>query len=311
MMKGVKFKKLNSVEYLKGLSGKSNLIIRNGPSKEVEKAIAELSFTRLTIKNGNWRNLNFLLDHENKIIELFVEENSCDWSVISELVSLKGLRIGGWFNTKLKFDKLVNLERLSSYHNKGYDDSLYSLPKLKLLKILGWKEETCEKLRGLRNLEGLFLVDGWKLKDCKGLEDLPHLRYVEMYAMRNLVNADALGRSRVKCLDFECCKKVKSFEFVRHMKELIGLSIIACGDIPSLDMVMGLEKLDQLQFGGSNVVDGDIRKLLAMNSLRLCLFNNKRHYNLKREVAEAFLGEKWGDLERLSRPECRRPNFYL
>jgi len=202
-----------SVKYISMLNGKANLILRNGPSKEVENAVEILPFGRLTLKYGNWRDLSFLLKHKKKIIELVVLENNCDWSVISDLTALRSLRIGGWFNTNLKFDKLENLVRLNTYHNKGYDDSLYSLPKLKFLKIIGWKGENFEKMESLRRLEGVHLVDGRRLQSCNGLENLQNLRYLEMYAMRNLVDADSLGKSQVSCLKLECCKKIKEFNF--------------------------------------------------------------------------------------------------
>jgi len=308
-MKDLKSKKLPSVKYLMMHSGRANLIIRNGPSEEVKRAVSMLPIDRLTLEDGNWQNLSFLLEHKKKIRELFVLENKCDWSVISELTSLKTLCVGGWFNTKLKFEKLVNLETLNTYHNKGYGDSLYHLPNLKRLKILGWKEETCRKLISLKNLESLFLVEGRRLINCEGIEFLPRLRYVEMYNMRNLEDANALGRSQITYLELENCKKIKGYDFVRNLKDLLGLSIINCSDIPNLEFVMGLKKLDQLSV--NPVLNGDIRKALELKNLRIFRFNNKRHYNLKFQEAQAILQEKWGDFKQVPLPECQRPEFYL
>jgi len=89
------------------------------------------------------------------------------------------------------------------------------------------------------------------------------------------------------------------------MNKLTGLSIINCGSIPSLDFLKNLENLDELAV--DPIEDGDIKKALEMEKLRILRFNNRRHYNLTYKDATEILKKRWGEEEQVPRPECQRP----
>ena len=86
-----------------------------------------MDFTGLILDSGDWSDLTFLQPVSDRIEELRIDTELCDWPFISNLENLKYLAINGHFDVSWRFSGFKRLIWLDSYWNDGYDDSIFQL----------------------------------------------------------------------------------------------------------------------------------------------------------------------------------------
>lgn len=278
--------------YSRTLQGARTLELRGGISEKMLRAILPIQYERVILLPGEWSNLEFLLEKVDKISELIIR-TTCDWRAVGKMTNLQRLAIGGPFSAPLDFSKLSVLEELDTIWNKGYERSIYTLPKLRKLKIIGWKEKNCRMLCSLERLESLQLVQG-SCTSLDGLAELLKLREVHLHGMAKLVDiADLSGAARLAELRVQKIKNIRSWNVLSDLRALSKLELTEVGTLDSVKFVKWLDQLRYFRLGSTKVTDGDLLAVCDAPSLQQCLFKNFSHYNTTQEDVARYLDEKF------------------
>ena len=230
---------------------------------------------------GDWKDSDFLLKLKDYFTGLYIGDESVDWKVVSKLSKIQRLEIGGWFHTNMDFGRFNELIYLGTYWNEGYKDDFYGLPKLKSLKLRGWKENTAKKLIGLKKLEFLELLECGALSNLCGLEGLSKLRGVEFNSLPKLTDISALTESTLlESAIFDNCKKIQSFSALSGAKNLKQLIVARSSNIESIEFLREMKSLVHVSFGnGTTILDGDLSPLLDLPKLQYCRFTGNKSYS--------------------------------
>ena len=214
------------------LNDKKILLVLKGISEEIKNRILRFDFDQLTLDHGDWSDLSFLKDHNQKIKSLKIGSQNCDWEVINNFHNLEELTIGGWFKTNISFKKFTQLKFLSTYWNDGYTDEIYQLPKLEKLIITGGNDLSCENFSNYKNLRYLEIVDSYKLETCNGLEKLKNLEEVRLIGIRKLVDINSLGLlNSLRLVSLEACGKLSNLDGLDRSSSLKEVYIERCKNI--------------------------------------------------------------------------------
>ncbi len=171
-----------------------------------------------------------------------------------EINGLEVLRIEG--KGHLNYQKLPNLKELYIGTSTVKNLEEFNLPKLTCLSII-----QC----GITSLNGI--------------ESCPKLQRLDLSYMRGLLDISSLSAlvPTLRALFFENCPKITDFSVLSELKQLEYLKLKGKNELPSLDFIIGLDKLRYIALT-MNVLDGNIKPLL---NLQYVYAECKRHYNVK------------------------------
>ncbi len=213
----------------------------------------------------------------------------CDYTIkdvsgIHCLKNLKELHISTHCKTPIDLSNFGRLESLALFWRKGASgfESLKNLKKLFLYKY----NPACKDLSELTALEKLEYLS-LKLPAIEAvgnLENLRSLKFLGIYGGTKLQNIDGLtGLENLQTLEIDTCKKIGSINIVGQISSLENLSVSNCGEIESLKPISKLVNLTELRFiESTNITDGDIKIVSNLPKLEKIIFQNRKHYNLKR-----------------------------
>ncbi|MBK0010276.1 leucine-rich repeat domain-containing protein [Bacillus sp. S35] len=201
---------------------------------------------------------------------------------ISGIYSLKNLKGLGITSTNLDIDlsHLNTLESLTLSWNKKFKN-INQLSNLKGLYI--WKynpgNKNLEEFKELKNLENLHLTQ-CRVESLQGIQYLNKLNSLDIAYLRSLKSLEGLENLDVslKFLKIEACKNIEDVSVIGLLKNLEKLSLPRCGELPSINFIKNLKKLNGFSFLGTNVLDGDIS---PCTRLKQVYFTNKKHYSHK------------------------------
>lgn len=258
-------------------------------TKAISDAVRKQDFDRLVLREGDWRELDVLSELSTSLKELSIQSKHCDWTAISQLEGLEILQIGGWFRAPMAFERFVRLRELDVLWSNRYDDSIYELPRLEVLRIEGWPEQGCKKLGSLRNLKKLGLARA-SCESLTGISHLGSLEHIALFELRQLRDCnDIFKLPRLIELKIERCPAVNSYAFLSNIQGLRHLDILDSAPIVSLSPIDAMINLEVLRLGTTIVEDGDIRRLVGLPRLGMCLFKDRKNYNIKREELREIL----------------------
>lgn len=207
-----------------------------------------------------------------------------DISGIYDLENLTGLSYSegdNINNIELNFAKFPNLEYFYLEWNKKIKglESIEKLTKLKELHLYNYAPKTKDltNLKFFEKLKKLTLSNS-KVHSLMGIENLKNLKELNIFAVRNLTelaNINTLG-STLEKLEIEKCKKITSFHLLGELRSLRELSLIECGEVPSLEFVSALKKLRYFNFYETVIKDGNLTPCLGIDQVN---FREEKFYN--------------------------------
>ena len=227
-------------------------------------------------------------------------------SFIRDCRNLRGLEVYSWNVVDLTpVEELEQLEFLSIQVDlkKGFD--LAHFPTLKTLRLF-WKPsvvnlERCTYLdelnvvdypgNDLRLIGGLLRLRTLKLTSknieaLDGLDRLSSLRVLDLFECRNLGNLTGLEKAEtLEELSLSNCVNVFLFPSLSSLSRLGSVAFHECGDVASLNFLVGCTALKTLHFEGSNILDGDLSPVLELSNLEDLIFEGTRIITLISVVA--------------------------
>ncbi len=168
---------------------------------------------------------------------------------IGELTKLRWLSLHGWRNLRV-LGRLTQLERLELIDVEMANLRAFRrLSRLRQLRLMG-RMKSLDGIEALQTLEDIWLR-GRVVRDLKALAALPGLRLLE------LVYPDAVE-------DFAPLGRLVG---LRRLSILVGDNTGA-GELPSIEFLAGLERLEHLELLNANILDHRLDPLFELPSLR-------------------------------------------
>lgn len=161
-------------------------------------------------------------------------------------------------------------------------ESVFRVTQLESLYVYGYPAQDLRPLDQLAMLRRLQLGPARRLAALDGLERLSALRFLGVYRAPRLHNIDSVvSAASLDELELYGCRGLSDVSAIGNLRSLRRLLLIDCGQIASLGPLRRCPKLETLLFYGStNVEDG---KLSVLDNLREVSFQNRRHYDRRRE----------------------------
>lgn len=209
----------------------------------------------IKVDNIDYSGLSFLTKLEYLSVNITNSLQIIDYSQFKDLSFLI-------INLYKNFPKLSLNANLKSLHLYNYNPKSQSLVELNLpnsLKTLYLQKSNIVNFEGIDNVE-LIEIETY---DCKSLISLSGLK-TQVRSLEKLI--------------IENSKQLNDYEDVYNCFELETLSLINCGDIPSIKWIEFLKKLNVLKFFKTFVQDGD---LTNCSKVKYLYFDNKPSYNHK------------------------------
>lgn len=123
------------------------------------------------------------------------------------------------------------------------------------------------------------------LVSLSGIEDLRELRSLRLGNLRKLKSIHGIeSLIKLEELDLDTCRLISSVAEVAGLAKLKKLFLNNLGDIDSLPPLEAFSELEMLTFYNStNIKDGNLKPILGCKKLKTIAFQNRKHYNMKRE----------------------------
>ena len=275
-------------------SGKVGALIKWRVTEKAKQFVRDNHFDYMVLdasEPGGMDDLGFLVENREKIRHIMIMNDQIDWEVLNQLTSLRKMYIGGWFDCRgLEFRRLENLTHLESYWNKGYEDSLCDLPKLKELKLIGFKSESLETLGALPSLKSLSIVLSRHLTSFRGLQGSTELEKLFIESCSNLINISALSACNdMGDIHLAKCKRLADVSVIGQLVKLRQL--VLTGKFPDLLWIENLKELTEIRFD-CDLENGNIDFLYHLPNLQDWAFRNKKNYSVKAKDFEKHLKPK-------------------
>lgn len=222
-------------------------------------------------------NLLFLKDIQN--LETLTIFGKTTFNNLELPSSLQNLNLGSVvLINPVAFDSLPNLHHLFSVWPKN-NKWIHTLLGLQSLTLMKFNESDLTALTKLKNLTSLKLSTA-RIADLQGIIAMTKLTRLTLARCIKLIDIDDISFCKaLTYLEIQTCKKIVSYEKLGHLDQLEELRIEECAPIADLDFLMTLPKLKRLSIRGTNVVDGQILKLLKHPTLKWIDFGGFKHFD--------------------------------
>lgn len=274
-------------------NGQIRVRMKEGLSEEIKFYLINEPFDKIDIGEGDWSDLEVMLQCSSKIKLLSIGTNNVDWDVISKLDSLERLFIRGKFKGCPELHSLSNLKHLSVYWSDCYEENCKNLSDLVSLDLVGFGCSNLEPLGRMDSLEYLSIQSSRKLNSLNGISNCSKLKFVEIEGSTALSNAEGLTRlPNLEYLRLANCKSDYDYSFLSQLSSLKEISL--SGEMKDLKCLRGLASLEMIRFD-CKLDDGELDFLYEMPKLKFVLFNNKKNYSVKIKDIQKHLEEKGFD----------------
>lgn len=212
-----------------------------------------------------------------------------DVGPVTTLRELRSLHLESFCETQIDFSSFPQLEQCTLQWRRG-SESIFSCDRLEKLVLMNFPGQFSNDFARLALLRDVSLYGGG-LKDLHGIGRLPKLQAVGLYNLRQLETLEGIhGLVRLRRLEVIDCPRVRNIEAISNLRSLEDLSLSDIGQIPDLAPIALLSQLRAFFFTGrTKVLNGDLGVLLALPLLQEVSFQNRRHYNVRREEVRKHL----------------------
>lgn len=234
--------------------------------------------------------LGFLRDIPELQELWIVHHHLDDDSGVTHCVNLRKLVLNTYSRTSPEFGQLTQLQDCYIEWRPAAT-SLLQVETLHRLHVQNPPWEDLRALQASRGLVDLRFGSARRFTSMDGVESMRSLESFKVHGASKLSSLTGIeSLDSLRSLEVNSCRKVCSLEPVRPLRRLQYLHLSEGGHIDSLLPIKGMLDLQELWFYGStNVVDGRVKFLADMPSLREVRFQNRRHYDAKRDTIDAVL----------------------
>jgi len=203
--------------------------------------------------------------------------------IVQDAAFLKGL------NVQLVNKITIDLSRLN-LHELSISTKILgqnALPvSLRSLSLTEYNQSDIRWLGQLIKLKQLHLGPARNLESLDGVDNFANLEKLAIWHAPHLTSIQALVRCKdLVDLRFNGCKSINDIQALDALKSLKRLHLNNCGDIESLLPLSKLNRLAEILFvEDTNIRDGAIKQLVGLPSIKRIWFQNRRHYDITREV---------------------------
>lgn len=270
-----------------------NVVELRAPAIPVLQRIALKQHTGFSFRSDLFQEVDSLefLEPLHEISSLAVHAvNLKDDAMIEQLTNLRYLSIVDDADNELDLSRLTKLEYLSIQRRRGCR-GIESLVSLQGLGVYGWRSVDLSLLSGLKNLIHLCISDSHS-NSIEALSELHSLRELELAHFPKVSSFFCLSAlAELEKLSVQNCRKLSTVDWIGSLKRLRVLNLSDNGKLESLKPIKGLESLTSLFFSGATCIeDGRVGFINELQSVRRVTFQNRRHYDVKREELSAFEG---------------------
>lgn len=140
--------------------------------------------------------------------------------------------------------------------------------KLRTLYMRGFKPES-KKLKNLPAFENIteLEINQGNLVSLDGIEKFTKLSDASFYCLKQLQSIASLGRTGIRTLHIEACKKITDVDCLASCQELKRFRLINCGKVSSLEFLREIKRLEDFRFVNTIVEDGNMTPLLQLKSV--------------------------------------------
>lgn len=185
--------------------------------------------------------------------------------------------------SRVGFSSLENLRHCSFRWIPGNED-LFASASLEHLFLSEYKSGSLDALSGLTALRSLRVSDNRKVADTGFLAGLPKLQFLELAHYRAVSSLDGLKWTPgIATLKVSGAKKIGTLEPIGSLAALETLELEDLGALPSLQFLSACRNLRSFILMDSDVKDGKLDFLDGLPKLEKVIFENRRHYNRRRE----------------------------
>jgi hypothetical protein len=200
-------------------------------------------------------------------------------SVIDQLTELESLGISCHWKKSINLSKLENLKSCYISWDKGAE-SVLQCDALQYLYIDMFKLKDYSAFLGLRNIRTLTIANS-SFADLAVLANMKNIKKLELTNCKKLESLKGLEQLQsLEWLSIDGCGKINA---IGEIAELPNLRILQFRDTKELASIKPISKLRQLQvlsfYGSTNIVDGDLSSMEALDQLSLVGYHNRRHYS--------------------------------
>lgn len=228
-------------------------------------------------------NINFLMEFASLKSLIIIDMRLKNIEPIHELKALNTLKIITYAKTPIEFKNFPFLKSCDFEWIKG-SESLFDSTTLINLSINRCKIKDSLMFSNLTDLEKLTLLN-CDFESTEGLSTLHKLTYLSLANLKLLTSLAGINQlPSLLELEIQKCKNLRSITEIFEIKRLEKLLLIDMGPIQSIKGIEHLINLESFFFYDStNVLDGDLSSLKSLQKLKHISFQNRKHYNLKRE----------------------------
>ena len=144
------------------------------------------------------------------------------------------------------------------------------------------KEKTFDNLPNIPELE--YLEINWSNSiSLEGLSKYKNLKRLELHCCIKLETLDGIEtlNKGIEHIHFVQSKKLKGHSRIIKLQNLSTLCFNDCGVVDNINFVCKIPRLKDFRFVNTNVLNGDLKPLLANPKIENAGFLNKRHYSHK------------------------------
>lgn len=211
-----------------------------------------------------------------------------DWAIrdvspVHHLRDLRMLEISTYCDTEIDFEIFPHMEDCKLTWRRGAT-SLFNSRTVRRLFLSDYVIETSDLFGQLTQLESLSVAGG-ALRSLEGLRPLHHLHFLGLYNLKKLKSLRGLeALATLGSLEINECPGISHINELAQLKNLRRLEINEDGEIESLRPIAALAKIREVYFYGSTRIrDGDLSTLRTLPQLAKVSFQDRPHYNLRRD----------------------------
>jgi hypothetical protein len=170
-------------------------------------------------------------------------------------------------------------------------ESILERPSVQSLHLYGYPYSDLHPLHRLTGLRCLELGPARRLESLDGLQILrQRLDMLGVHHAPELADVQALTEvPGLTELEFYSCRRLADLSPLQALASLRRLLLVDCGKLRSLRPLRQCRELRTLLFYGSTKIeDGDLSVLEELPHLEETSFQNRRHYNKRREDLTAW-----------------------
>lgn len=277
-------------------NGREMLTIQSSRIKECMEFFMNSTFEgiQVNLNSGFEENsLDFLNDYPDvwqKVKSISIAPEVKDLAALKHLTALEYIATAQK-NPKIDYSFFPELAYLT-IAGDGKIKKLESCKKLVSLTIY-YYNPACKDFSGLPAvswIKELHIINSTVL-DMMGFERFNRLEKVSLYFLSKLKELGYMENcaKTLTWLEIDGCRNIYNSAYIGNLKRLKFLAYNNCEIMKSLDFIEGIKTLRDLQFIGTDVIDGNLNPLLKLDFVA---FTNRRRYVHSFASIRELYGEK-------------------